>query len=554
MKRTMIFFVLLIIVFFVLQSTSLFVMYHTIAVSFGIEMTGTRTFQVYYAIEENEGFSEDKSVCASAVESGKRRSTISLELPVQAVTGLRIDFGTEKGTMILSNLTIKKGRSAQQINLVHEAPLLNQMTLDSDGFTSVVTSLGSDPFIHMGNYRFGQDIPDSGLNLGLCLLASVLLTVIVWLGMHAILRIVAVNDIKPRDAFLTAAFMLILLVPMVTRDNFDVDKEYRYPAEMPVSWSLDFPSKFESWFNDHFGLRNWLSSTYAKINYFAFDYLPTQIVRVGKNGWLFYTNPNDGDKIEAFQNVVLYTNDELEQIKDYQVSVYDVLQARGIPYVILVAPNKNTIYPEQYISGVQKATETSRLDQVIAYLSEHTNIHIVDVRQRLWANKETVTLYISSDAHWNSFGAFLAYQELIERISPLFDGLIPLHVSNFEITEDHSYVGDLIRPANIDPDDYKGTVDVYHFSPVEPYQYTGLTGDNDVTTIIEGTSLPCALIYHDSFFLAMRPFLSTHFRQATYRRAPLKYEVLLQDLESIQADVVIFEFVERFEAWHGEWP
>ena len=63
-----------------------------------------------------------------------------------------------------------------------------------------------------------------------------------------------------------------------------------------------------------------------------------------------------------------------------------------------------------------------------------------------------------------------------------------------------------------------------------------------MATRIEGSKLPRALVYHDSFMYQMMPFLSEHFETAIYIRDP---HVTLDTVKDYHPDIVIHECVER---------
>jgi hypothetical protein len=59
---------------------------------------------------------------------------------------------------------------------------------------------------------------------------------------------------------------------------------------------------------------------------------------------------------------------------------------------------------------------------------------------------------------------------------------------------------------------------------------------------IEGSKLPKALVYHDSFMYQMMPFVSEHFETVAYIRDP---HVTFATVRGFHPDIVIHECVER---------
>src|SRR5262249_21747021 len=112
---------------------------------------------------------------------------------------------------------------------------------------------------------------------------------------------------------------------------------------------------------------------------------------------------------------------------------HDWLAQRGIPYVVLIAPDKQTVYPEHLPHSLKRRTESnSHLDQLLAYLRAHTTVQVLDVRAAMHEAKARERLYDYTDSHWNGRGAYVAYDGLIEALSPQFPGMRPVPRSDFD--------------------------------------------------------------------------------------------------------------------------
>src|SRR3990172_5638081 len=86
-------------------------------------------------------------------------------------------------------------------------------------------------------------------------------------------------------------------------------------------------------------------------------------VLVGEDGWLIYTAENE---IEGYQHTDLFPEPELVRIQQ----ALDALAARyaeqGITLVVVVPPNKNTIYPKPVPSQIPVIGVESSLSQLVA--------------------------------------------------------------------------------------------------------------------------------------------------------------------------------------------
>ncbi len=109
----------------------------------------------------------------------------------------------------------------------------------------------------------------------------------------------------------------------------------------------------------------------------------------------------------------------------------DWLAQRGIRYVFVIAPNKESIYPEMLPSWLAEARPKSKLDQFLAYMKTNSTVEILDLRPVLLEAKKIYSLYWLTDTHWNYDGAFFAHQELVRTLSRQLPGLEPLPAASF---------------------------------------------------------------------------------------------------------------------------
>ena len=98
---------------------------------------------------------------------------------------------------------------------------------------------------------------------------------------------------------------------------------------------------------------------------------------------------------------------------------------------MVVAPNKDTIYPEHLPDAYKQIGPVARMDQVMQYLGTKTDLNILDLRPALFEAKKQTQVFYSTDSHWNAYGAFPAYQAIIERLAKDVSGLKPMNASDF---------------------------------------------------------------------------------------------------------------------------
>src|SRR6185436_13342117 len=104
----------------------------------------------------------------------------------------------------------------------------------------------------------------------------------------------------------------------------------------------------------------------------------------------------------------------------------DWLAARGIGYVVVVVPEKFTIYPEYLPAWIARSPLPSPYDRVRAAVERDGRVTFVDLRAPLLAAKARERLYFQTDSHWNYNGAVVGYAELMRAVQQaLAPGALP---------------------------------------------------------------------------------------------------------------------------------
>ncbi|MDQ7073508.1 MAG: hypothetical protein Q9N32_08785 [Gammaproteobacteria bacterium] len=178
---------------------------------------------------------------------------------------------------------------------------------------------------------------------------------------------------------------------------------------------------------------------------------------IGQDGWLFLGSIRPGpqkhkDPMGDAMNINLFTEDQLEEFAHSIMTIKNWLNSRGIEYVYVIAPNKHTIYFEKLPKYITKKNDKSATDQLVTYLKEHTDVHVVDLRQALFDEKLRHPVYfLKTDSHWNQYGANRAQFEIMKEIQTFF----PEQVSPFLLNNEHfkqasNGGGDLVALANVE--------------------------------------------------------------------------------------------------------
>lgn len=196
-------------------------------------------------------------------------------------------------------------------------------------------------------------------------------------------------------------------------------QENRLMKKRPSDWQAlfktgsVFAAKFEEYFNDNYGFRDLLIRLRNQIDYSVFR--KSEKVVIGRDGWLFYRSVVEEDEISAERTPPA----DWEGILARVLKLNRVLAARGITLVILVAPMKNSIYPEMLPACAPRRPSPTNFERFLAFLRAHPEIATVETGPLLTRLKGQMKVYYKTDFHWTDAAGAYAAQELIRKLGAL---------------------------------------------------------------------------------------------------------------------------------------
>ncbi|MGD9975012.1 MAG: hypothetical protein AB7S77_18285 [Desulfatirhabdiaceae bacterium] len=346
--------------------------------------------------------------------------------------------------------------------------------------------------------------------------------------------------------------LLIYLPPVVTlfspHKAFSV-AEKRNLADFPdfqIEKIENFLVKIERYYRDQIAFRQVFISVYHAIKFFIFNTSPHAATMIGENGWLFFTSENS---LEDVLGKVHISEKNLNQWQCALESRKSWLEDQGIRYLLVVAPDKQSIYPEYLPDKIrQRIAPQKRLDQLMEYMQVNSDVPILDLRKPLLDAKQFHQVYYRTDTHWNWQGGWVAYNQIMAVVRdwfPVVDALPRSRV--LESPQDYT-AGDLNRSIS----NLLHESEVALFIP-DPCAMITDRPFNPLSMITICQNAPLrVIVFHDSFFCAVTPFLSETFgitinlwkffpAQSSYDHQWLK-----QLIREYKPDLVIEERVERF--------
>jgi hypothetical protein len=273
----------------------------------------------------------------------------------------------------------------------------------------------------------------------------------------------------------------------------------------------------------------------------------TPDVTLGKSGWLYLASDA---AISSYRATRPFTSGQLEAYRKVIEARRDWLAGRRIPYVLIVPPNKDTIYPEFMPSAYNKVNRQSRLDQLVEYMKSRSDVPILDVREDMKQAKQVERVYHVTDSHWNSLGGYIAYARILQALSRWFPQAQAIPRSDFFEVEESGTGGDLAKMLGI-PDKFPEVRHQlvpragWHFRhTAESFEIAARCAHPELTMATEraDAKLPRAVLFRDSFAAQLIPFLAEHFERML---CIWDTEFDRMIVEAERPGVVIQEIVER---------
>lgn len=285
-------------------------------------------------------------------------------------------------------------------------------------------------------------------------------------------------------------------------------------------------------------------------------------VIVGYDGYMFYGDTVDDFTGQGFLHGEIYDR-TVRMLKERNTWA----ENHGKKFYFVIAPNKNTVYPDYMPEGYSLASYR-RYDQFVELLRS-AGITAVDLRDTMKAAVNATperNLYYKYDTHWNNHAGFLAYQTTMNMIRADFPNAVIHSKDDYQINYCETYMKDqayyigyydyfqdygpvytlksgrTAKLTNYQPRDAWGQFAFAYEVPSGPNKGFSdklywLKYTNDYNT-----SAPNAYVMRDSYSIAMIPFLKDSFHNSTYNWT---WDFSEKEIEKADADVILVIVAER---------
>lgn len=316
--------------------------------------------------------------------------------------------------------------------------------------------------------------------------------------------------------------------------------ENRDLAEAPTGdCSLgEYADGWERFLADNFGFRRYLIRWNSLLKLSCLGVSPVTSVILGKDSWLFYHSEAlaDGNTVNDLRGTIPLPLGELVRLQKELEANQEFFSKHHIAYLVVVVPNKSTVYREFLPDNIRKFRDTTRVDQLMEHMRTHSRVEILDLREALFQAKKNYPLYWKTDSHWNSYGAYIGYVEIIRRLSSALPALTPIPIADDGVRIERSPTGGDLAQMLFLQDSIEEDCDSRFSLERAPAQPV----------------LDTLLFRHDSFGDALYPYLRRHFKNLINIApfAPYRFQTILEQ----RPQAVVHVFAERYipQAIHGD--
>lgn len=339
---------------------------------------------------------------------------------------------------------------------------------------------------------------------------------------------------KKLSRLFTLIVMLTLLIPMAgmafwpTNTSTENKTLAAWPSLIDKSGlNTEFLPQAGEYFEDHFAFRPALVNAASALEMAVFQESPMQEVIAGTDGWLFYWNTYDDYMgTNPLSDRQLYNIAHNLGLMKYSVN------RDGAKFLFAVVPNKNSIYG-QYMNKRYLAAEIHNINRLNPLLDKEQ----IDCADLFAPFKEaSEQIYFQKDTHWNSKGALLAYNILMNEMGIAHNDLSEIEP---EVREDHlSDLDEILNPLTASPEME------YHYEPYLSFQTLGDFRDGMDSWIetVNPEGQGSLFMFRDSFGEALLPFFASHFKNLYFSRLTPYNLIQIKDLKP---EWVVVERAER---------
>jgi hypothetical protein len=276
----------------------------------------------------------------------------------------------------------------------------------------------------------------------------------------------------------------------------------------------DFRKAADAYVADHFPVRPQMIGALNRLRMLVGVSGSNRVI-IGRHGWLFY---DDDTHLGAARGDPPMNGPETRAWLMTLAGRTEMLRARGVPYLVVAPPVKETIYPQNGPSWYH-APSPARVALILPKLAQASGAGEVlylhpQIAGATRAGEKTYSLH---DTHWSGYGAYAGYVGLMSRLHAMGLTEGPRPRSDFRMMDLRSGAGprdlalmlgvssfvDLDFP-HIDDEAAEGKINRTFLGPKTDWTAPQVVDTGEI-------GKPTLLLTRDSFSNELLPLLYSHF-------------------------------------------
>ena len=339
-------------------------------------------------------------------------------------------------------------------------------------------------------------------------------------------------------------FALFLVGPWLIKTTVTEVRIEEKKKVLEFPKSLDgFAENFDSYFSQNFGGRFIGINTYAHIKKEIFGSSLHEELTLWRDSTILLCN---GPGMRSLTTDGRISTETLrKKFRHWRFNKSEV-NKRGSAFVKACFPDKTLMLDDLWPLSLRVASGVTRMEKIAEHIKEYDEgLTILDMRALFRAKmREGKKIYERYDTHWNSYGGFLAYREVLNSIKHE-TGIVPLDFSDFEIKWKDDHEGDLVAMTGFRPDQIWERNPYYSPKKINVITEKSTPDSFDCKAYVHlnkgSLTDKTLLVFCDSYTKAMMQFYDLHFRKAVYLERTISFSVV----DELEPDLVVDSYVER---------
>lgn len=339
---------------------------------------------------------------------------------------------------------------------------------------------------------------------------------------------------------------LMFVVPVTgflsSDPSYVIKSENRTLAKFPKYGSNEYFSDLVKWYTDRLFGKISISEKYFSLfnSVFAdYSFSPNRQSVKGESNWFFLGNYAYYQHSREVTIPLSKTNRKIAFLKELRNS-------SNAPFYLVVGPDKHGVYSEFLRPYIYEPGKYRSFDNYKHYLTDN-GIDYIDNLDSILAEKSNLknnqTLYYTNDTHWNSYGAYVAFNNVMRHIVDNYDPIKYSFIFSSNLTGD--LTRNIVAPKHRFLDDVKVKSiqkNIKDFNVIEN------RGDALVKKFENELAKDnrTVLIMADSFGGAFAPFAIDYFKRVILLpRVETEGLSFVEIIKKEKPDIVLYINVER---------